>query len=133
VVGVIVISHGDMAKGILSSVDMLCPDHEQNAFLSVQPDTNPDVFQEELRKKVAEVDTGDGVLIMADLFGGTPCNQALYLMSEKVHILSGMNLPMLLTVFLSRRGTNDITELESEAVDAAKEGILNVNEYIKNQ
>ena len=45
---------------------------------------------------MAKVDSGDGVLIFADMLGGTPCNQALTLVNEKVHLIVGMNLPMIL-------------------------------------
>lgn len=130
-VGIVVISHGDMASSVISTAHMLYPDNGQIACLSIEPDTNPDDFQDEIDKKVIEVDTGDGVIIMADLFGGTPCNRAIYSINDKVHILSGLNLPMLLTALIARNSSDDIDKLICEIIHAAKEGILDVNEQLK--
>jgi len=119
-----------MAGGVVSTAQMLYPDSRQIAYLSIEPDMNPDDFQKEIDEKVKEVDTGDGVIIMADLFGGTPCNRAIYSMNDKVHILSGLNLPMLLTALMSRNSNDSIDKLICEIIQEAKEGILHVNEQL---
>ena len=96
-VGLVLISHGKMAEGIADSLSMLFgADLPQFEICALREMNSPQEFHDELCRKVAKVDCGDGVLIFADMLGGTPCNQALTLVNEKVHLIVGMNLPMIL-------------------------------------
>ena len=106
-IGILLISHGNMASGISSSLKMFFGSEiPQLETLCLSENTNPDTFGEEIGKKIRQLDTGDGVVIFADLIGGTPCNQAFRYISSKVTLIGGMNLPVIME-FLGQR-MNDI-------------------------
>jgi mannose/fructose-specific phosphotransferase system component IIA len=129
-VGIVVISHGDMAKGVLSAAAMLSPGSRQLVSLSLYPEDNPDEYQQKLEGKIREVDSGDGVVILADMLGGTPCNRAMYSLGEKTRMLTGLSLPMLCSLLAIREeGTDrDIVSIVKEVMAEAKEGMVDVNE-----
>lgn len=96
-VGLVLISHGRMAEGIADSLSMLFGANlPQLEICALREMNSPQEFHDELCQRAAKADSGDGVIIFADMLGGTPCNQALTLVSEKVHLIVGMNLPMIL-------------------------------------
>lgn len=101
--GIVLVSHGGMAEGMISTAEMLFPELSQVQSVSLWPSDNPDDFQIKLEKAVREVDSGEGVFILADLLGGTPCNRSMYSAGEKVRLITGLSLPMLrLAAFLAR-------------------------------
>lgn len=98
-VGVIVITHASLASELLSTVRFVIGGETQVKIESVSmfPDTDFDTFSEEIREAISRVDSGDGVLLLTDMFGGTPSNVGLTFLEEgKVEVISGVNLPMLL-------------------------------------
>ncbi len=120
-VGILLVSHGMMAEGMMDSISMFFGNNiPQLDYMRLYMDSNADEFGIEMGKKVADLDTGDGVVIFADLFGGTPCNQALRLVSDKVHLIAGMNLPMVME-FL---GTREFSELDASALVTAGQAAI---------
>lgn len=129
-IGIVMISHGGMAEGVLSSASMLYPDLEAVEILGLQPDDNPDEFQAQLEKKVAAVDSGEGVFILADLLGGTPCNRAMYFAGDKVKVLAGLSLPMLLSLLSMREAITDLPELVNIVMEEVKTATVCVNDLM---
>lgn len=129
--GIITISHGDMATGILSAAAMICPEMKQTASLAIMPGTNPDDFQKALTEKTKEMNTGDGVLLLADMMGGSPCNRAIYCISDQVHLLVGMNLSMVVTAVTVREDGLPLKELIAQIMEEAHNGIAYVNDVLK--
>lgn len=132
-IGIILISHGGMADGMMTSGPMLYPDFEQVDCLTLWHADNPDEFQEKLEAKIKAVDSGDGVFILADMMGGTPSNRAIYSLSPKVRMLSGMNLPMLLSLLSAREDTNNLDEIARLVLEETNAGILDVNEALRKK
>lgn len=130
-VGIIMISHGSLAEGMLSAATMLYPDLSGVATLGLQPDENPDSFQRSLTELAAVVDSGDGLFILADLLGGTPCNRAMHLIGERVKLLSGLSLPMLLALLGIRDTITDMDEAVDYILDKVKTATLCVNDVMK--
>ena len=116
---------------MIGSASMLTPDVSQMASVTLWPEDNPDEFQKKLEDKIKEVDTGDGVIILADMLGGTPCNRAIYSIGEKTRMLAGVSLPMLLSLLYSRDGSNDIMELTKTALEDAGTNLVDVNELME--
>ncbi len=118
-VGIAVISHGSLCEGILDSVSMVAGTMKQTESISLQPGENPDSYQNRVKRAVERLDTGDGVLVLLDLIGGTPFNTICMLSQElNIHIVTGMNLAMLITAALER--TEDITmDMLAEKVEKA--------------
>lgn len=122
-----------MAAGMITSASMLYPDAGQIASVALWPDSNPDAFQNELEEKVREVDSGEGVFILADIMGGTPCNRAAYSLRENVRLLSGMNLPMLLALLIARDGDDDLDAIAEDVLAQTQEGIVDVGALLKKR
>jgi mannose/fructose/sorbose-specific phosphotransferase system IIA component len=132
-VGIVLISHGDLAKGILSSASMLVPQLENVSGLTLWPEDNPDDFQQKLEAAVKTADTGDGVFILADMLGGTPSNRAMYCIGDKVRMMTGLSLPMLYSLLNIREETSDLAVLARDVMAEAKDGMVDVNDLIASQ
>lgn len=125
--GILLISHGEMAKGMIDSISLFFGDLEQLDYLCLNKEDNPEQFKEQMLEKISKLDSGDGVIILADILGGTPCNQSAYLVKENITVLTGMNLGMLISVMTSRQGkTIDIDMI----LDDAKVGINCLNDLL---
>jgi len=89
----------------------------------------PDQFCERMAAAVEEVSTGDGVIVLVDLLGGTPSNCCLSLTNDRVRVVTGMNLGMLLELLGVRMGIDDIKEIDTtELVEMSKRGIVCLND-----
>ncbi|MDR2182275.1 MAG: PTS sugar transporter subunit IIA [Treponema sp.] len=131
-VGVVLISHGDLARGIVSSASMLVPQLDNVTSLTLWPEDNPDEFQQKLETAVKQADTGDGVFILADMLGGTPANRAMYTLGDKVRMMTGLSLPMLYSLLTIREETTDLEQLAKDVMAEAKEAMVDVNEMMKS-
>ena len=132
-VGIVLISHGDLANGIVSSASMLVPQLENVTSLTLWPDDNPDEFQQKIEAAVKAADTGDGVFILADMLGGTPANRAMYSLGDKVRMMTGLSLPMLYSLINIREETNDLAALAKDVMSEAKEAMVDVNDLMASQ
>lgn len=121
-IGIILISHGMMAQGMYESSKMFFGENiEQFEYISLEADQLPEEFSEKLKQSMKKVDTGDGILILCDLLGGTPYNQAFSLLNENMDILTGMNFSMLLELLAARiQGEINLNHI----IDVGRNGIL---------
>jgi mannose/fructose/sorbose-specific phosphotransferase system IIA component len=111
-VGILVVSHGNLAQAMLECVDMLVGIPEQFVCAGIRPDEAPEDFYKNLREKAAQVDSGDGVIALVDLYGGTPNNNVVRLSMERnIRIITGMNLPMVMAAVMERTETSTQAEL----------------------
>lgn len=102
--GVLLASHGKMAKGIAHSITMFFGDNiNQFDYECFMPEDNIKEFQKRIIDKVNNLDTGDGVIILLDIFGGTPAQALIPCINGKNLILSGMNFPMTIQALTSRQ------------------------------
>lgn len=96
-VGLVVATHGHLADELLHTAEQIVGALPAAAACSIEPGASPLEIQDRMQEAVAQVDAGDGVIVLADLFGGTPCNQSLSLChTRKLEVVTGVNLPMLL-------------------------------------
>lgn len=104
-VGILVISHGRLADALISSVQFLVGNLTKIKGISIWPKDRIEEIQHRIQKGMKEVDEGDGVIILTDLLGGTPTNLSLSLFHDSsVEVVTGVNLPMLLTLSSYRSG-----------------------------
>lgn len=110
--GALIISHGELADGFLSAIYMLMGDDiPQLESVALRENDSTEDFSARLAEALGRVDMGDGAVIFADLYGGTPCNLSNMVMSDKVRIFAGVNLAVL-AEFISMRDSNvDLDEL----------------------
>lgn len=123
-IGILVVAHNPVASSFGAAVrHVLGSVPPQLAWLDVDSNDNPGAVLQQAKALVAELDTGSGVLICCDICGATPTNVATQL-SEKgrVHVLSGLNLPMLLRAINYRNTSLD--ELTQKAFTGGMSGVM---------
>lgn len=122
-VGIIVVAHADYGTALLRTVEFILGQQSDCCSISVDValDVNDTVAR--LTDAAERLDKGKGVIILTDMFGGTPTNLALSLLqTHNIEVVTGVNLPMLLKVFTSRNKALD--ELAREAGEAGTSGIV---------
>ena len=96
VIGIIAVSHCRLAEEMIRVAELIVGPLRACKAISFRPEQSVEEMTEELRETVEQVDEGKGVLILTDLFGGTPANISLALLGPNVEVVCGMNLPMLI-------------------------------------
>jgi mannose PTS system EIIA component len=95
-IGLVIVTHGRLADEFILAVQHVVGKQEQIASVCIGPDDKLDSRRKDISTAVAAVDTGEGVIILTDMFGGTPSNLAISLLEEnKIEVVAGLNLPML--------------------------------------
>ncbi|NME82113.1 mannose/fructose/sorbose PTS transporter subunit IIA [Clostridium sp. SM-530-WT-3G] len=125
-VGIILASHGEFAKGILQSGSMIFGEQEDVAAVTLMPSEGPDDIRAKMEKAIASFSNQDEVLVLADLWGGTPFNQANSLFEkhkDKWAIVSGLNLPMLIEAYGARLSMETAHEIAAYILSPAREGV----------
>ena len=131
--GIVITSHGPMAQGILETSKLFFGEQPQLTARCLNADDNPDEFVDALKEAIAEVDTGDGVFVFCDMLFGSPCNcmarvVAEDLESDKVKVVTGVNLAMILQILATREAGDPTVE---ELLNAGKDGIVDLVATLK--
>ncbi|GAB4163684.1 MAG: PTS sugar transporter [Geothermobacteraceae bacterium] len=102
-IGLVIATHSRLAEELLTAAEMIIGPSEAARTVSIMPEDGLDRIQEMIGTAVAEVGAdGDGVIIMTDMFGGTPSNVSLsFLDPDRVEVVTGVNLPMVIKFFHS--------------------------------
>jgi PTS system mannose-specific IIA component len=132
-VGVVLVTHPNLGDEFIRSAELICG--KMPNLVTVSIDTRKGV--EELRRGIAEaiksVDVGKGVLILTDMFGGTPSNMSLAFLSEgRVEVLTGLNLPMLIKISNCRQGRS-LKELAKMVKEAGQRNINLASEILQKK
>lgn len=125
-VGMILATHGSFADGILQSASMIFGEQPDVVTVTLMPSEGPDDVRRKMEEAVSSFENPDNVLILADLWGGTPFNQANGLIAgheEQWAIVAGLNLPMLIEAFGSRFVMDTAHELAAQIARTGREGI----------
>ena len=128
-IGILVVAHGSLGDSLIECAEhVLGSRPEALTAINFIGHADPDERQHVLRQKLEALDSGDGVLVLADVYGATPCN-TLCRALEPSHIegVTGANLPMLLTA-LNYRERLGLHELAARIVDSGQHGIQNISE-----
>lgn len=133
-VGLVIASHGRLAEVFLQTAEDIVGRIPRVATCSVQPGLGPDDVQGLIRRAVLEVDDGDGVLVLADLLGGTPCTQSLSVCGaneRKLEVVTGVNLPMVIKANSLRTTTSSVRELAAQLTQYGQRHITNATESLR--
>lgn len=127
-IGIILISHGKLAEGILDAGKMIYPDIENVETVMLSNVEGIEKFTFELKKAIDDLKTCKDVLLMCDLQGGSPYNVGLELAikrysNKNMRVISGLNLPMFLEI-IAMRDTANLEELVNIAIQTGKESIF---------
>lgn len=132
-IGIIVISHGNFADELISAVNFVLSGKPAIKMVGMNLDTTIDfdAFKKELKRTIKKVDKGNGVLLVTDMFGGTPSNISLtFLEEDKVEVISGVNLPMLIKLATVSEDTS-LSDSVEIAEKAGRDNIIVASKLIK--
>ncbi len=130
-VGIIVMTHGSLGEGLVDAAELITGPIAQVETLSLRREDNVNDLAAALLAALERMDTGDGVLVLADLLGGSPCNVAGMNLREKSYqVLSGANLPMLIEALSCRETAGSPKELAEVCANAGVQGVKNINQLL---
>lgn len=125
-IGILIISHGDLGNSLINCANHIMgkrPEHLVHLGVTIQDD--PDVIILNALELLKQLDRGDGVLILSDICGATPCNIATELVNPgRVECLSGVNLSMLIRALTYR--DKSLESLVEKALSGGKEGVMRI-------
>lgn len=122
-IGLVLVTHGRLAEEFISVMEHIVGPQKQIAAVCMGPSDDMEEKRLEIIRKVKEVDTGKGVLILTDMFGGTPSNLAISITKDKMtEALAGINLPMLIKL-ASVRQTETLSQAALSGQEAGRKYI----------
>ena len=132
-VGLLLVSHGRIAESFLEvSLEIVGPVKGVQVVSLAEP-IDEEKVMEDIQKARREIDKGDGILILTDMFGGTPANLCFSLLEDPmVEVLTGMNLPMILQILSSRKDAS-LAELAGIAMRCGRENIYLAREILEQR
>lgn len=129
-IGIVIVTHGAIGAEMLKAVNQIVGPQAQAKAISVGADDDMDKCRSFILKAVKDVNTGDGVILLTDMFGGTPSNLAISTMPKSnAIVLAGVNLPVLVKL-ASVRSSMPILEAAKEAETAGRKYIQLVTENL---
>ena len=136
-IGVVVVAHGALARELVRSAELIVGPQERLAAVGLEAGDDVEVTRKKVGDAIGAANAGAGVLVLTDMFGGTPCNMALPFHEEgKVEILTGVNLPMLLKATSARvpgvEGSElSLRELATALTDHARKSIQAASDILR--
>lgn len=122
-IGLVLVTHGNLALEFISAMQHVVGKQDNVEAVCIGPEDDMEMRRSEIMEKVSKVDSGSGVVLLTDMFGGTPSNLAISIMDRaNVEILAGMNLPMLIKI-ASLRKDKTMKETVEGAQEAGKKYI----------
>ncbi len=122
-IGLVLVTHGNLALEFISAMQHVVGKQENVAAVCIGPEDDMEMRRQEILDRVSEVDSGAGVIVLTDMFGGTPSNLAISIMDRaNVEIIAGVNLPMLIKIAALRK-EKSLKEAVSGAQEAGKKYI----------
>ena len=128
-IGVVVCTHGPLAVALVDTVNLIVGEFPNIAPVGLAGGDAPEEVVNRLRQAIGLVDGGSGVLILCDMFGGTPSNLSLSFLGEKVEVVTGVSLPMLLKLFTTRDAP--LPEVDQSICDHARQSTLVAGSLLK--
>jgi PTS system mannose-specific IIA component len=132
-VGVVVISHGQFATELLNAAEMIVGDLPTFTAVSIGWHDDVTVARVAIEQAIAKVDRGHGVLLLTDMFGGTPSNLGLsFLEGGRIEVLTGANLPMLIKLAKTPVG-DDLVALAREICEHGRVAIRVASDLLRGE
>ena len=129
-IGLILVTHGKLAEEFVAAMQHVVGRQEAVRTVCIGPNDDMEARRAEIATSLREVDAGAGVIILTDLFGGTPSNLAISLMQKgKVEVIAGINLPMLIRL-AKARGCMSLDKAVVAARDAGRNYITIASEFL---
>src|SRR5688572_3898840 len=132
-IGGVIVSHGQVANELVAAAEAVVGDLSHITAVSIGWHDDVEMAQDEIRRAIDNVSSGNGVLLLTDMFGGTPTNiAAMFLKENEVEIVTGVNLPMVIKLASNTREMT-LHELAKEVEDQGKEAICRAGILLEPQ
>ena len=132
-IGMVLVTHGRLAREFLAALEHVVGPQEQAAVVCIGPDDDMEQRRKEIIDSVARTDDGDGVVLLTDMFGGTPSNLAISVLDQgRVEVIAGVNLPMLIKL-ASLRETEPLAVAVAQAQEAGRKYINVASQLLANK
>ncbi|MDF7639466.1 PTS sugar transporter subunit IIA [Lactobacillus sp. ESL0791] len=127
-IGILVVTHGKLAQGFKHASEMIAGKADQFGVLGLSEGENIEDFKNKVSKKISDLNSGKGVIVLCDLFGASPYNVTLQSYpklksSVEYEIVSGVNLPMIIETILERRNYDNLAHLVAHIAEVGKSAI----------
>ena len=130
-IGLILVTHGKLADEFVVAMEHVVGPQQNIATICIGPRDDMELRRKEIAQAIKTVDTGKGVIILSDLFGGTPSNLSISLLDAgRVEVIAGVNLPMLIRLESARKNMS-VTDAVSAARDAGRKYISIASELLE--
>ncbi len=132
-IGLVLVTHGRLAREFICAMEHVVGPQSNVAGICIGPDDDMELRRKEIIDSVAQVDDGDGVVLLTDMFGGTPSNLAISVLDQgKVEVVAGINLPMLIKL-ASVRGSETLMSAVVQAQEAGRKYINVASQLLADQ
>jgi mannose PTS system EIIA component len=122
-IGLVLVTHGHLANEFIHALEHVVGKQDSCEAISIGPDDRMDLRRADIAAAVDRVNSGEGVIVLTDMFGGTPSNLAISLLEDgKVEVVAGLNLPMLVKLARIRKDCN-LHKAAAAAQDAGRKYI----------
>ena len=122
-IGMVLVTHGRLAAEFIAALEHVVGAQKQVAAICISAEDDMEARRQEILRRISEVDTGDGVVLLTDMFGGTPSNLAISVMDRpRIEVVAGVNLPMLIKL-ASLRQSEGLQRSVSGAQEAGRKYI----------
>ena len=129
-IGGVIVTHGQLANELVSAAEMIVGEIHHITAVSIGWHDDVDVAREEIERAIQRLDTGKGVLLLTDMFGGTPTNiAATFLGQAAVEVVTGVNLPMVIKLASQAEGAK-LEEVARLVRDQGRQGIYLAGELL---
>jgi PTS system mannose-specific IIA component len=122
-IGIVLVTHGRLATEFVAALEHVVGPQTQMAAVCIGPDDDMEQRRQDILHSISDVDSGDGTVLLTDMFGGTPSNLAISVMDRgKIEVIAGVNLPMLIKL-VSLRQNEGLERSVSGAQEAGRKYI----------
>jgi len=122
-IGMVLVTHGRLAEELIAALEHVVGRQEQVKAVCIGPDDDMERRRQDIMDSVAAVDSGDGAVVLTDMFGGTPSNLAISIMDKtRIEVIAGVNLPMLIKL-ASVRDNESLNDAVMSAQEAGRKYI----------
>jgi PTS system mannose-specific IIA component len=132
-IGLVLVTHGNLAREFIRAMEHVVGPQKNTIAVCIGPEDDMEARRQEIIDSVKKVDTGRGVVILTDMFGGTPSNLAISVLGQgQVEVIAGINLPMLIKL-ASLRNTGKLDDAVIQAQEAGCKYIHVASQLLKDE
>jgi len=132
-IGLVLVTHGQLAKEFVAATEHVVGPQTQTLSICIGPNDDMELRRKNILEAIEKVNDGNGVIVLTDMFGGTPSNLAISVMNQlKVEVVAGMNLPMLIKL-ASVRHENNIEKAVASAQESGRKYINVASKLLESE